>query len=235
MIQEKVALVTGASRGIGKAVALGLAAEGYKIALVSRSENELSNLANEISSITEASIYAIDVAEEKLISATVKSVLNLWGRIDVLVNNAGLFELGKLDVPSSTLDRLYQINLRAPFCFMQEVLPGMQDRRAGHIFNIASISGIEGCSGYGAYASSKFGLVGLNEALFKEVSKNGIKITAICPSWVDTAMAQEANPPMDGKLMIQPTDIMKTLSWLLSLSSSASVAKVVINCSSTVS
>ncbi len=234
MIKERVALVTGASRGIGRALAQGLASEGFKVAIVARSDEELKKLAAEVDRVSESLVCSIDISDDRLVKDAVASILRKWGRVDVLVNNAGIFELGSLDVAASSLDRLYQINLKAPFCFMQEVLPVMRKQKSGYIFNIASVSGIEGYAGYGAYASSKFALVGLNEAIFKEISKEGIKITAICPSWVDTAMAQEANLPMTGDLMIQPGDIMKTVLWLMSLSSSACVSKVVINCSSTV-
>ena len=93
---------------------------------------------------------------------------------------------------------------------------------------------MEGFSGYGAYASSKFGLVGLSEALFKEFARDGVKVTAICPSFVNTVMAKEAAAPVDGDLMIQPSDILKTVLWLLSLSGGATVSRVVINCTATV-
>lgn len=230
----KIALVTGASRGIGRALALALAADGYRVALVSRTQSDLESLAAEINKVTEASVHAIDVTNKTDIHRCVTSVQKLWGPIDVLVNNAGVFEFGSIEVTSEKLDRLYEINLRAPFCFMQEVLPGMRERKSGYIFNIASISGTEAGVGYGAYGSSKFGLVGLNEALFKELAKENIKVTAICPSWVDTAMAVEAGATMDGELMIQPSDIAKTLRWLLSLSPAATISKVVVNCTSTV-
>ena len=161
-------------------------------------------------------------------------ILSSWGHIDVLINNAGLFEPGTIDVSFETLDRLCTTNLRAPFCFMQEVLPRMRESKSGHLFNVASISGVEGFSGYGAYASSKFGLVGLSEAVFKEFARDGVKVTAICPSFVNTAMAKEAAAPVDGDLMIQPSDILKTVLWVLSLSGGATVSRVVINCTATV-
>jgi len=231
---NKVALVTGASRGIGRAISLALASEGYRVAIVSRSKSDLETLRDEINQITEASVHAIDITDERDISSTVAAVFKSWGRIDVLVNNAGMFEPGTVEVSTDKLDLLYKTNLKAPFCFMQEILPSMRERKSGYIFNIASLSGVEGFVGYGAYASSKFGLVGFNEALFKEVAVDNIKVTAICPSWVDTAMAQEAGTRWDKGVMIQPSDLVKTIQWLLSLSPSATVSKVILDCSATV-
>ena len=110
----------------------------------------------------------------------------------------------------------------------------MRKQRAGYIINIASISGKIGYDQYGAYASSKFGLVGLSQSLFHELTKDGIKITAICPSWVATDMAYEAGATYTSPEMIQSSDILSTVEWLLSLSPSASIEEVVIQCSRSV-
>jgi len=169
-----------------------------------------------------------------VIQFTVRDILINLGRIDILINNAGIFELGSLNVSTETFEKLFHINLRAPFCFMKEILPVMQKRKSGHVINIGSISGVEGFSGYGAYAASKFGLVGLSEALCKEFAGDGVKVSTICPSFVNTSMAQDALAPIDGDLMIQPSDIVKTVLWLLSLSNGAVVNRVVINCSATI-
>lgn len=231
---NKVALVTGASRGIGKSVALELARLGYRVALVARSEAALADTVASVREHSDALAIAADLSDERAVVSVAEAVIAKWGRVDVLVNNAGVFEMGTLEATLAELDQLYAINLRAPFLFMQALVPHMKAQKSGYVFNVASISGIEGYAGYGAYASSKFGVVGLSEAMFKELAKDNIKVTAICPSFVDTEMAVEAKAPLDGKLMIQPSDIAKTVSWLLDLSPSATVSKIVVNCTATV-
>jgi short-subunit dehydrogenase len=122
------------------------------------------------------------------------------------------------------------VNVTASLAFVQAVAPVMKDRHSGHIFNVASRAGKVGFADEGAYSASKFALVGLSESLYKELSASGIKVTSLCPSWVDTDMAQEAGTPLGHKDMIQPADLAKTIHWLLSLSPATCVKEVILEC-----
>ena len=104
----------------------------------------------------------------------------------------------------------------------------MKKQQSGYIFNVASRSGKVGFSGSGGYSASKFGLLGLNESLYRELTPQGIKVTALCPAWVNTQMAREAGTPLEAEEMIQPSDLFHTIQWLVNLSSGACVKEVVI-------
>lgn len=227
----KVAIVTGASRGIGACVAEGLAAEGYSVALVARSKEALEQLANKIAgSKGKDSVltYVIDVQDHAAVEAMIASVMSKWKRIDLLFNNAGQVKLGSVDLPIEDFDRIIAVNLRGAFSFLQTVVPIMKAQKSGTIINVASRAGKVGFAGYGTYGASKFGLVGLSESLYRELAPLGIKVTALCPSWVDTDMAKESGLPQEE--MIESNDIFKTVQWLLTLSPASVVREVMIEC-----
>lgn len=229
----KVAIVTGASRGIGACVADGLVADGYAVALVARSKDNLEEVAKRISQkhpekASSTLICPLDVQDEQAIKEMVASVISKFGRIDLLFNNAGLGCLGTLNVPLEEFDKVLVVNLRAPFVFLQAVVPTMKAQGSGTIINVASRAGKYGFAEYGVYGASKFGLVGLNESLYRELLPHGIKVTALCPSWVDTDMAKYSDLPTEE--MISTTDILATVRWLLSLSPAAVVKDLIIEC-----
>ncbi len=231
-----VAIVTGAGRGIGRAVCLGLAADGYRVALVARTEADLRTVADQIAAAAgdpgddSTLLLPLDVADVSAVEQAVATVRERFGRIDLLFNNAGAIKLGTLDLNSEDITGLYEVNLRGPFAFMRAVVPVMKQRQSGHIFNIASKAGKIGFAGCGAYSATKFGLVGISESVYRELAPHGIKVTALCPSWVDTDMARTGGTPLDASQMIQPDDIMNTIRWLLSLSPAACVRELVIEC-----
>jgi 3-oxoacyl-[acyl-carrier protein] reductase len=231
-----LAIITGAGRGIGKAIAGGLAADGYKIILVSRTKHQLESVVREIKKNLDAgaesspSIYKLDVTEQSAVRSLVRDIMKLYGRVDILVNNAGLWIPGSTNISTEDFQKLCDINLKAAFYFMKEVIPIMQKQGKGYIFNIASRSGKIGFINAGAYSATKFGLVGISESLHRELAPQGIKVTSICPGWVDTIMAEEAETPLSREEMLRPEDIMETLRWLLHLSPVASVKEVMIEC-----
>ncbi len=229
----KVALVTGASRGIGACIAEGLAADGYALALVARSKEDLEKVArriakNEAASAPQVAIYALDIQDEKAIESMVSSVMSSFGQIDLLINNAGMARVGTLNVSVEQFDRLLAVNLRGQFSMLKAVVPGMKERRSGMIINIASTAGKTGFAEYGAYAASKFGLVGLSESLYHELLPQGIKVTALCPSWVDTDMTKDAGIPQEE--MLRADDLLTTVRYLLQLSAPAAVKELTIQC-----
>ncbi|WP_390614456.1 SDR family oxidoreductase [Maricurvus nonylphenolicus] len=241
MEQYPVAIITGASRGIGRACAIGLAQNGYQTILVARSETSLLDVANEINEkyISDSSlspiVFPLDLTELEKIEGFVKEVIQQVGRVDVLVNNAGLAVTGSLDVSISEFERASYSNLFSPFALLKEIVPIMRAQGSGYIFNIASQLGKTCFAGMGAYGAAKSALIGLNDSLFRELSGEGISVTAICPGWVNTDMAQEVGTPFADEDMIQPEDIMKTISWLLEMSPAAKVKEIVLECKGTIS
>ena len=228
----KVAIVTGASRGIGASVAEALAADGYAIALVARSQEVLKELANKISSKigdqNSVVVCPLDVQDHEAVQTMVREVHAKFGRIDILFNNAGIDMLGTIDVSIEDFDKTIAINLRGAFSFLKAVVPIMEAQGNGNIINVASRVGKIGFPEFGVYGASKFGLVGLNEALYRQLSHKGIKVTALCPGWVDTEMAKDSGLPKEE--IISTQDIADTVRWLLTLSPAAVVKEIVIEC-----
>ncbi len=230
-MKDKVAIVTGASRGIGRTMAIGLAEDGFSVALIARSGDALAEVAGAIERAGGAArVIPLDVSRHEGIQRAVSSVQDEFGRIDLLFNNAGIGTGGSLEVPVEEFERTLSVNLTAAFCFLQAVVPIMKEQGHGTVINVASLAGKVGFAGYGAYGASKFGLVGLGESLFRELSPAGIKVMTLCPSWVDTDMARLSGlPPQE---MIQTEDLLKTVRWFLSLSPAACVRELMIECRS---
>lgn len=235
MTKGKVAIITGASRGIGRELSIGLANDGYNLALISRSQEALSKLYGEIkdkngNKVDNHSLFAFDVSNTENIKNIIKDIINKYGHIDLLINNAGIYTQGTFNLSVEEFEKMLKINLVSSFAFMKEVVPIMQQQNDGYIINIASRAGKFGFSEDGGYVASKFGLVGLNESGYRELSSCGIKFTAICPGWTNTDMAVKAGTSLPGPEMIQPGDILKTVRWLLNLSPSVRIRELVIEC-----
>ncbi|MCA1759140.1 MAG: SDR family oxidoreductase, partial [Bacteroidales bacterium] len=173
-------------------------------------------------------LFELDITESEKVKETVAGIVEKFGRIDILVNNAGIHFDGSLELPEKNFKKMLDTNLTAQFVMLQEVVPVMKKQKSGYIFNVASRSAKVGFAGSGAYCASKFGLLGLNESLYRELTPLGIKVTALCPAWVNTNMAQEAGTPLQPEEMIQPEDLFKTIRWLLELSPGACLKEVVI-------
>ncbi len=228
---QKIAFITGASKGIGKAISLGLAQLNYQTILIGRNKNDLEQVAQQIvneGGISPKSIQ-LDITDSEAVKTTVQSIQQEFQQIDVLVNNAGIYFDGSSDdISENDFSTMLQTNLTAQFSILKEIVPIMKVQKSGYIFNIASRSGKVGFAGSGAYSASKFALVGLNEALYRELNPLGISVTALCPGWVDTKMAVEAGTTLSGEQMIQPEDLFRTIQWLLGLSPGACVKEVVL-------
>ncbi len=227
---KKVAIVTGASKGIGRVLAKGFAEMNYQTVLVGRSSPDLEEVSREISQNggVPPAVVPLDITDSEKVKRSVMQVAERFGTIDVLVNNAGTHFGGSLSLPEKDFKTMLDTNLTAQFVFAREVVPFMKKQESGYIFNVASRSGKTGFPGSGGYCASKFGLVGLSESLYRELTPQGIKVTALCPAWVNTQMARKAGTPLTAEEMIQPDDLFKTIRWLLSLSAGACVKEVVI-------
>ena len=228
---KKAALITGASRGIGLAIARELAMLGYSLGLISRSEKDLETAADLIKLEhpgVEIMTGAFDIADDSKIRSFVGDVIDRFEGLSVMVNNAGELHQGTSQVSPETLRRLVEVNLVAATVFAQAVIPAMKSARSGLIVNVASICGVEAYPEVGAYCASKFGLVAYSHALDQELAPYGIKVTALCPSWVNTRLS--AHSPVKREEMIQPEDLGATVRYLLSLSAGARVREMVIHC-----
>ena len=230
-MKNKAAIVTGASRGIGLAVAAELAGMGYSLGLVARSNEDIKKAAMEIeerfpsvSTVT----GAFDVADSLSIDDFVRHVCSEIGDISVLVNNAGEYKPGTSVMPAELTERMMDVNFLAATRFVQAVLPSMKKTGNGYVFNVASICGVEAFPDVGNYCASKFALVGYSSSLAQELAPMGIKVTALCPDWVNTRQA--INAPMKQEEMIQTSDIAATVRYLLSLGRTAAVREIVIHC-----
>jgi 3-oxoacyl-[acyl-carrier protein] reductase len=189
-LQGRIALVTGASQGIGRACALELARAGATVGLAARNESKLAEAAAEISSAGgTAAVFALDVASEDSIKAGAKAVLEKLGKVEILVNNAGITRDGLvLRMKRPDWDDVLSTNLTGAFLLTQAVLSQMLRNRWGRIVNITSVVGETGQAGQVNYAASKAGLIGMTRALAREVGSRGITVNAVAPGYIETPM-----------------------------------------------
>ncbi len=192
-LQGHVALVTGASQGIGRACALELAARGATLALAARNEQKLGEVSNEITAAGgQASVFKMDVGNEDEIKAAIKAIIGQLGKIDILVNNAGItHDQLVLRMKRSDWDSVINTNLTSAYLCTQAVLSSMMKQRWGRIINIASVFGQMGQIGQANYASSKAGLIGLTMAIAREVGSRNITVNAVAPGFIETAMTAD--------------------------------------------
>lgn len=194
-LQGKVALVTGAGKGIGKAIAEALAKEGAHVGLVARTEKDVQQLAEKLKALGVQAAYATaDVSDRAAVEAAVQSIENSLGPIDILINNAGTGTFGKfLELEPEVWEQQVKVNLFGVYYATRAVLPSMLERKTGDIVNISSTAGKSGSAVTSAYSASKFGVFGLSESLMQEVRKHNIRVTALAPSTIVTDLAQSAN------------------------------------------
>jgi 3-oxoacyl-[acyl-carrier protein] reductase len=189
-LSGRVALVTGASQGIGRACALNLAHEGASVALAARNQEKLREVAEQISQAGgKAAGFALDVADEEQVKNTIKSVLGEFGKIDILVNNAGITrDQLVMRMKRADWDAVLSTNLTSAYLCTQQVIGSMLKQRWGRIINISSVFGQIGQAGQANYASSKAGLIGLTMAIAREVASRNITCNAVAPGFIETAM-----------------------------------------------
>jgi len=190
-LKGKNALITGAGKGIGKAVAQQLAAEGVNVALLARTEKDLQAVAEELKSSGVKVVYATaDVADRPAVEAAIAKLSAELGNIDILINNAGSGKFGKfMELEPEEWEQIIKVNLLGAYYVIRGVLPGMITRQSGDIVNISSTAGKNGAAVTSAYSASKFGLIGMSESLMQEVRKSNIRVTTLTPSTIATDMA----------------------------------------------
>ena len=187
----------GAASGIGRAIARRLAAEGMRLYVLDVNAQALTETVAEAKQQSDDVLGRhCDVSQPKQITAAVQHLLDRWGGVDLLVNNAGITYYGRTDeMADKHWDRLMAINLQAPIQFTRELLPTLLGREEAHVLNIASICGLVGLGRISAYTTSKFGLVGFSESLRAEYGRRGLGVTAMCPGLVDTNLFTSAPLP----------------------------------------
>jgi 3-oxoacyl-[acyl-carrier protein] reductase len=189
--ENQVAVVTGAGRGIGHAIALRFAREGARVASVSRTESNAQKTADEINSMRAdaATAYAVDVADQAAVQKAAADIFEEFGRVDILVNNAGVTRDGlSMRMSMDDWDTVLNTNLKGAFNFTQAVMRPMIKQRSGRIINISSIAGLTGNAGQANYAASKAGLIGLTKTLARELASRGITVNAVAPGLIETDM-----------------------------------------------
>lgn len=213
-LKNKNALITGAGKGIGKAVAIALAKEGVNIVLIARTQADIDEVAQEINTYDVKTLaLTADVADINSVNLAIEKAIASFQTIDILINNAGIAAFGKfLELEPSEWERIIQVNLMGVYYVTRAILPNMIERQTGDIINISSTAGLNGNALTSAYSASKFALLGLTDSLMQEMRKHNIRVTALTPSTVATDMAKELNLT-DGnpEIVMQAEDIAELL------------------------
>ena len=192
-LRNKIAIVTGASQGIGKTTAELFSKSGAHVVCIARNEEKIKNLATTISKNGHSASYnSCDISDGDLFQNTIKSVINDHGKIDILINNAGITRDSLvLRMKSHQWDDVLNTNLKGAFYATKSVLRSMMKNKYGRIINITSIVGLQGNSGQSNYSASKAGLIGFSQSVAKEVASRGITINCIAPGWIETEMTND--------------------------------------------
>jgi 3-oxoacyl-[acyl-carrier protein] reductase len=192
-LKGKKAIITGGSRGLGKATALAFAKEGIDVAITGRNERKLQETVSEIKALGVNAMYAMfNVGNYEEVQKGIKDIIANFGSVDILVNNAGIAAFGSLkDMLVEQWSEIIQTNVMGMYFVTKEVLPYLIDKNEGDIFNVSSTAGLTGNANTSAYSASKFAVIGMSESLMKEVRKNNIRVCTLTPSTIASDMSIE--------------------------------------------
>jgi NADP-dependent 3-hydroxy acid dehydrogenase YdfG len=224
----QVAVVTGASRGIGLAIAHRLAQMGAQVALCARREKALQEATSELRRLGFAALgVPADVTQAAGVAELIRGTNNKLGEIDILVNNAGIGVFGAAhELSEADWDRVMDTNLKGVFLCSKAVAPQMIRRRRGHIINISSLAGKNAFAGGGVYCASKWGLQGLTACMAEDLREYGIRVSAICPGTVQTEFSPHTGK--DATKMLQPEDVAHAVAMLLTQAPQSFISEVLL-------
>jgi NAD(P)-dependent dehydrogenase (short-subunit alcohol dehydrogenase family) len=213
----KVAIVTGASRGIGRAISLALAQEAATVVLAARSIEELQKTAEQVAEAGgKAEIVVTELTEEESIKDLVKTTGEKFGKLDILVNNAGITHSAKFEeTTTKDWEHCLWVNARAPFILCREALPLLKKSPKSYIINISSVVGVKGYPLQSAYTSSKHALRGMTISLAEELKGSNIRVHLLCPGGVDTELVQKVRPDIKKDELMQPEEIAELILYLV--------------------
>lgn len=227
-LKGKIALITGGSRGIGKAIALALAKEGVNVAITGRNEEKLKEVVQEIERKGVKSAYAVfDITSKTEVYGALEKLQKDFGKVDILVNNAGIAAFGGiLEMEDEKWEEIVKTNLFGAYYVVKAVVPSMVERKTGDIINISSTAGLKGNAMTSAYSASKFGLIGMSESMMLELRKQNIRVTTLMPSTIASDMSKEVLKITDGnpEKVLQPEDFAELVVDLLKLNKRAMLA-----------
>jgi len=225
-LNDKIAIVTGASQGIGETIAVEMAKSGANVFCLARNKNALDSTINKIiSNGDKASAYSCDISDNEQFNNIVTDIFKEYGSIDILVNNAGITnDTLLMRMSDDQWDSVLNINLKGSFTCTRSVIKYMMKKKSGRIINITSIVGLTGNAGQANYAASKAGLIGMTKSIAKEVASRGITANCVAPGWIETAMTEQLSDDVKNKFLSQiptgkigyPKDIANTVIFLAS-------------------
>ena len=225
-LNGKIAIVTGASQGIGETIAVEMAKSGANVFCLARNKNALDSTINKIiSNGDKASAYSCDISDNEQFNNIVTNIFKEYESIDILVNNAGITnDTLLMRMSDDQWDSVLDINLKGSFTCTRSVIKYMMKKKSGRIINITSIVGLTGNAGQANYAASKAGLIGMTKSIAKEVASRGITANCVAPGWIETAMTEQLSDDLKNKFLSQiptgkigyPKDIANTVIFLAS-------------------
>jgi len=216
-LDRKAAIVTGGSRGIGRAISLALAREGATVVLAARSAQPLAEAAQLVREAGgRAETVVTELTSEESIRNLVRVVNDKLGRLDILINNAGITHSAKFEqTRTEDLDRCWAVNARAPFILCREALPLLRQAEAAYIVNVSSVVGVKGYPLQSAYTASKHALRGMSIALAAELTGSSVRVHVICPGGVDTEMVSRVRPDINKHELIGPGEVAELVLYLV--------------------
>jgi 3-oxoacyl-[acyl-carrier protein] reductase len=228
-LEGKKVLITGASSGIGKAIAILFAKEGADLCVVARRAEELSKVAEQCRAVgVKVLDLNVDITKKTEVEKMAIESLSVFDQIDILINNAGYGRYGPFTtIPIEEWDKMWMINVRGLVLVIQAIIPHMIARQMGHIVNISSIHGIHTSANASAYCATKFAVTGLTEALSKELWKDGIKVSAVCPGGVLTPFLGIA-PEQKNQEFLEPEEVARVVLDVVTAPGKALIIKLVI-------
>jgi 3-oxoacyl-[acyl-carrier protein] reductase len=228
ILEGKVAIVTGAGRGIGRSIALTLARSGVRVSLAARSGTQLGAVQAEIQAFGgDAASFPTDVSREADVVTLIRDTVKHFDQLDILVNNAAIGVFGPLvEATADQWDQVMAVNARGPFLMCREAIPYLKQQERSFIINISSAVGIKGYPNQALYTASKHALMGMTKALAREVHQDGIRVHAVCPGGVDTQLIGNARPDLDQSVLMQPQEIADIVLFLVTRQGNAVIDEI---------